>query len=90
MRIAVVVLVVTQLLNLVLVPMFKHAALSLSIGIGAMINALWLLIGLLRRGSYKPEPGWGVFCLQVMAACALLAIFLMWANGAVPWTELRS
>jgi putative peptidoglycan lipid II flippase len=89
-RIAVAVLVITQLLNLVLVPIFAHAALTLSIGIGAMINALWLLIGLLRRGSYKPEPGWGVFCLQVIAACALLAIFLMWANGAFLWIELRA
>jgi putative peptidoglycan lipid II flippase len=89
-RIAVAVLVITQLLNLVLVPIFAHAALTLSIGIGAMINALWLLIGLLRRGSYKPEPGWGVFSLQVIAACALLAVFLMWANGAFPWTELRA
>lgn len=89
-RIAVAVLVITQLLNLVLVPIFAHAALTLSIGIGAMINALWLLIGLLRRGSYKPEPGWGVFFLQVIAACALLAVFLMWANGAFPWTELRA
>ena len=89
-RIAVAVLVVTQLLNLVLVPIFAHAALTLSIGIGAMINATWLLVGLLRRGSYKPEPGWGVFFLQVIAACALLAIFLMWANGAFQWTELRA
>ena len=89
-RIAVAVLVITQLLNLVLVPIFAHAALTLSIGIGAMINAAWLLLGLLRRGSYKPEPGWGVFFLQVIAACALLAIFLMWANSAFSWTELRA
>ncbi|MDO8250808.1 MAG: murein biosynthesis integral membrane protein MurJ, partial [Rhodoferax sp.] len=69
-RIAIGVLVITQLLNIGLVPLFAHAALTLSIGIGAMINAVWLLVGLLRRGSYKPEPGWGVFVLQVVAACA--------------------
>lgn len=89
-RIAIFVLIVTQLLNLVLVPVFAHAALTLSIGIGALINALWLLVGLLRRGSYKPEPGWGLFVLQVIAACALLALFLIWANSAVDWTQLRS
>jgi putative peptidoglycan lipid II flippase len=88
--IAVAVLVITQLLNIVLVPIFAHAALTLSIGIGAMINALWLLVGLIKRGSYKPAPGWGVFSLQVIAACALLAVFLMWANGAVGWIDLRS
>ena len=88
--IAVAVLIITQLLNVVLVPVFAHAALTLSIGIGAMINAGWLLVGLMRRGSYKPEPGWGAFVLQVIAACALLAVFLMWANSAFAWTQLRS
>lgn len=89
-KVAVVVLVITQLLNYALVPVFAHAALTLSIGIGAMINALWLLLGLLKRGSYKPLAGWGVLGLQVLAACALLAVFLMWANGSVDWVALRA
>jgi putative peptidoglycan lipid II flippase len=89
-RIAVAVLVITQLLNLVLVPLLQHAGLALAIGIGALINALWLLLGLLKRGSYKPAPGWGIFALQVLAASALLAVFLMWAAQAVGWTALRA
>jgi len=89
-RVAVGVLVFTQLLNLFLVPIFAHAALTLSIGIGAMVNAAWLLVGLVRRGSYKPEPGWGIFLLQVLAGCVLLAVFLMWANGHWDWTALRA
>ncbi|MFT7117366.1 MAG: putative peptidoglycan lipid II flippase [Rhodoferax sp.] len=89
-RVAIAVLVITQLLNIVLVPIFAHAALTLSIGIGAMINAIWLLVGLLRRKSYKPEPGWVIFVLQVIAASALLLVFLMWANSAFDWTRLRS
>ncbi|APW46416.1 murein biosynthesis integral membrane protein MurJ [Rhodoferax antarcticus] len=89
-RIAVGVLVFTQLLNIFLVPIFAHAALTLSIGIGAMVNALWLLVGLIKRGSYKPEPGWGVFLMQVLAGCVLLAVFLMWANGHWNWTALRA
>jgi len=89
-RIAIVVLVITQLLNLGLVPLFQHAALSLSIGIGALINALWLLFGLLKRGSYKPAPGWGRFVLQVLAASALLSVFLMWAATTVNWTQLQA
>ena len=89
-KIAMAVLVITQLLNLVFVPVFAHAGLALAIGIGALINALWLLIGLLRRGSYKPSPGWGVFSLQVLAASALLTVFLMWAASAWDWTRLQS
>jgi len=88
-RIAIVVLVITQLLNIVLVPWFKHAGLALSIGLGALINAGWLLIGLLKRGSYRPSPGWGMFALQVVAASALLAVFLMWGAGNFPWIAMR-
>ena len=87
-RIAIVVLVVTQLLNLVFVPLFQQAGLSLSIGLGAMINATWLLVGLLRRKSYRPLSGWGRFVLQVLAASALLAIYLMWAQRTFDWIAL--
>lgn len=89
-RIAVVVLVITQLLNLALVPFFQHAGLALAIGIGALINALWLLFSLVKRGSYKPAPGWGRFALQVVVASGLLAGFLLWAAGAVSWTGFKS
>ena len=88
-KIAVVVLVITQLLNLALVPYFQHAGLALAIGIGALINALSLLVGLIRRGSYQPAPGWVLFGLQVFAASALLAAFLLWAATAVNWTGLK-
>jgi putative peptidoglycan lipid II flippase len=89
-RIAVVVLILTQLLNIALVPMFKHAGLSLSISLGALINAGWLLIGLIQRKSYRPEPGWGLFLLQVLAGSALLVIYLLWAAQAFDWIALRS
>ena len=89
-RIAVAVLVITQLLNLALVPLFQHAALTLSVGLGALINAVWLLMGLRQRGSYIPRPGWWIFSLQVVAASALLAVFLLWAAGAVQWTHFQN
>ena len=89
-RIAIAVLVLTQIFNFFLVPYFQHAALTLSIGIGAMINALWLLVGLRQRGAYVPLPGWGRFALQVLAASALLLVFLVWASGAVPWVALKT
>jgi putative peptidoglycan lipid II flippase len=90
MRIAVVSLIATQLLNIVLVPRLAHAGLALSIGLGALLNAALLLNGLLKRGSYEPVPGWGRFALQVFAASALLAVFLMWAAGSFPWIALRA
>ncbi len=88
-RIAIVVLVLTQLLNLVFVPLLQHAGLALSIGIGALINALWLLIGLIRRGSYRPQPGWLAFALQVGAGSAAMGALLFWANQQFDWSALR-
>ncbi|MDO5290956.1 MAG: murein biosynthesis integral membrane protein MurJ [Pseudomonadota bacterium] len=87
-KIAVVVLIVTQLLNLVLVPLLQHAALTLSIALGAMLNAGWLLAGLIRRGSYRPLGGWPLFGAQVLAATLLMSAFLAWAASAFAWLSL--
>jgi putative peptidoglycan lipid II flippase len=93
-KIAIVVLILTQLMNMVFVPErflgFAHAGLALSIGVGALINALWLLVGLIRSGTYKPQPGWGRFALQVLAASSLLAAFLLWGSLGFNWTALQS
>ncbi|MBS0344098.1 MAG: murein biosynthesis integral membrane protein MurJ, partial [Proteobacteria bacterium] len=72
MLIAVGVLVFTQVLNFFLVPHLQHAALTLSIGIGALVNSLWLLAGLLRAGTYRPVTGWPLFILRVLVATAAL------------------
>jgi putative peptidoglycan lipid II flippase len=88
-RIAVVVLVLTQFFNLLLVPYLAHAGLALSIGLGALVNALWLLLGLLRRGSYQPQPGWWRFGLQVLVATGLLTALLWLAAHHLSWVAMR-
>jgi putative peptidoglycan lipid II flippase len=89
-RIAIGVLIATQIMNALLVPFLAHAALTLSIGLGGLLNALWLYWGLRRRGSYQPLPGWSRFCLQILLACAVMAAFLMWANGAIDWLGVHA
>ncbi|MFZ2649512.1 MAG: murein biosynthesis integral membrane protein MurJ [Burkholderiaceae bacterium] len=89
-RIAIVVLVLTQLMNLVSVPLLGHAGLALSIGLAALVNAAWLLIGLRRSGGYRPEPGWGRFALRVLLAAALLGAVLGACARAVDWIALQS
>jgi putative peptidoglycan lipid II flippase len=87
-KIAVVVLVLTQVMNAIFVPFMGHAGLALSIGLGATINALWLFIGLRRRGTYAPMPGWGAFTLRVMLASAALGGLLWWTGQHIDWTGL--
>jgi putative peptidoglycan lipid II flippase len=88
-RIAIVVLVVTQLLNIALVPWLRHTGLALSISLGALLNAGWLLVGLIKRGTYEPMPGWGRFILQVVGATALVTVFLMWSSSSFSWVAMQ-
>lgn len=89
-KIAVVVLVITQVLNAIFVPFLGHAGLALALGLGSMVNALWLLVGLLCNKTYVPQSGWWRFAAQVLVASMLLAGFLLWANQAFPWLALKS
>ncbi|MDY0309558.1 MAG: murein biosynthesis integral membrane protein MurJ [Castellaniella sp.] len=89
-RIAIAVLVFTQLMNLVLVPWLAHAGLALSIGLGASANALTLVILLRHRGLYTPLPGWPRFCLRLLPALAALAAVLLVANRSLDWIALGS
>jgi putative peptidoglycan lipid II flippase len=87
-KIAISVLALTQLMNALFVPVLGHAGLALSIGLGALINALWLFIGLRRRGTYVPVPGWGPFALRVLVASSALGMLLWWAGWRIDWTGL--
>jgi len=87
-RIAIVVLVATQAMNLAFVPLLGHAGLTLSIGLGALVNALWLLTGLVRRGAYRPSAGWLAFALRVAVASAALGGLLWWAARSLDWIGL--
>jgi putative peptidoglycan lipid II flippase len=89
-RIAIVILLVTQALNLAFVPWLQHAGLALSISVAALANAGLLLAGLLRRGIYVPRPGWLGFTARVAAALALLALLLWLAVPRVDWVAMRA
>jgi putative peptidoglycan lipid II flippase len=82
------VLIAVQTMNLAFVPWLGHAGLALSIGLGALVNAGWLFVGLRRRGLYRPSPGWARFALRVVAACLVLGALLWWANGGLDWLHL--
>jgi putative peptidoglycan lipid II flippase len=86
-KIAISVLVCTQLMNAVFVPWLGVGGLALSIGLGATINASWLLTGLIRRGVYAPQPGWPGFVARVLVAAAALGAGLWWAGHAIDWLD---
>ncbi|RPH66700.1 MAG: murein biosynthesis integral membrane protein MurJ [Burkholderiales bacterium] len=89
-KIAIFVLVATQLMNLVTVPWLAHAGLAVSISIGALTNAGLLLAGLWRRGTWRPTPGWPKFLGQTVAASALMAAGLALTVPRFDWTAMQA
>ena len=89
-RIAIGVLVATQLMNLVFVPRIGLAGLALSIGLGACLNALFLYFGLRRRGIYIAQPGWGVFLIKLSGALFLMGGTALWTAGHFDWIALQA
>jgi putative peptidoglycan lipid II flippase len=88
-KVAVVTLVITQLLNAAFVPVFKHAGLALSISVGACFNAAWLWFLMRRSGVYRPEPGWAAFLLKLTVALYLMGGALWWTMGSeASWFEI--
>jgi putative peptidoglycan lipid II flippase len=88
-KIAIGVLIATQLMNLLFVPWIAHAGLALSVGLGACINAIFLYWGLRRRGIYVPHKGWGLFFARLAGALFLLAGVALWTAGHFDWVALR-
>ncbi|WP_017939095.1 murein biosynthesis integral membrane protein MurJ [Zestomonas thermotolerans] len=87
-RIALFVLVLTQLLNLAFIIPLKHAGLALAISLGACVNAALLYRGLRQRGMYVPQPGWGKFLLKLLVAVAVMCVVLYGVMQLLPaWSE---
>src|SRR5471032_890482 len=84
-RIAIGVLIATQLMNWIFVPYLKVSGLALSIGLGACINASFLYTGLRKRGIYNPKPGWPLFCAKLAVACALMGVAAWFGGQQVDW-----
>ncbi|MDB5838082.1 MAG: murJ, partial [Herminiimonas sp.] len=89
-KIAIGVLVATQLMNLLFVPWIAHAGLALSIGLGACLNAAFLFWGLRRRGIFVAQRGWGLFLARLLGALFLLAGVSLWVAGHFDWLGMQA
>jgi putative peptidoglycan lipid II flippase len=85
-RIAILTLTVTQLLNLILIRWLAHAGLALAIGLAAMLNAALLYRGLRARDIYTPQPGWWLFYGRLaLALLSMGAALWFFAGDDVDW-----
>lgn len=89
-RIAIGVLLATQLMNLVFVPYLAVAGLALSIGVGACLNAALLFWGLRKKGIYAPQPGWLRFLLKLCVAAGAMGAVALLGAAHIDWFALHA
>ncbi|MEX5412927.1 murein biosynthesis integral membrane protein MurJ [Atlantibacter hermannii] len=96
-KIAIVTLIMTQVMNLAFIGPLKHAGLSLSIGLAACLNASLLYWQLRKQKIFQPEPGWARFLIRLIIAVLVMAgaligmmmIMPAWDVGTMPYRILR-
>jgi putative peptidoglycan lipid II flippase len=89
-KIAMIVLLATQLMNLPFVHFFQQAGLALSVGLGACVNAGLLYRGLRQKGIYMPEAGWKWFFIKLTLALLLMGIVGFGLSQQVDWIAMQS
>ncbi|WP_241622161.1 murein biosynthesis integral membrane protein MurJ [Rosenbergiella australiborealis] len=83
-KIAIVTLIMTQVMNLAFIGPLKHAGLSLSIGLAACLNAALLYWQLRKKKFFIPQAGWGVFLVRLIIAVVVMAAVLIGVLQLMP------
>jgi putative peptidoglycan lipid II flippase len=84
-KIGLLTLAATQLMNLAFIVPFRHAGLALAIGLGACLNAALLYRYLRRHGIFAPQPGWLAFIAKVGLAVSAMSALLYFTMGSAAW-----
>lgn len=81
-KIAVITLTATQLMNLAFIIPLQHAGLALAIGLGACLNAGMLYYKLRSHQIFQPQPGWAIFMTKIALAVAAMGTILWFGSGS--------
>ncbi|RYC48312.1 murein biosynthesis integral membrane protein MurJ [Pectobacterium zantedeschiae] len=96
-KIAIVTLILTQIMNLIFIGPLQHAGLALSIGLASCLNATLLYWQLRKQNIFQPQPGWKVFLVRLLAAVIVMSLVLLgmlwwmpaWDDGNMTMRILR-
>ncbi|AUH01064.1 murein biosynthesis integral membrane protein MurJ [Prodigiosinella confusarubida] len=81
-KIAIVTLICTQLMNLVFIGPLQHAGLALSIGLASCLNAGLLFWQLRKQQIFQPQAGWRLFLIKLVVAVVVMSLVLL---GICAW-----
>lgn len=88
-KVGAIAMIVNTLLCAALIIPLAHAGLTLASSIAGYLNCGVLLGLLVRRGLFKPLPGWGWFLAKLLLANTVIAIYLTVMLGEVTfWLSL--
>lgn len=90
-KIAIMTLLLTQVMNLAFIIPLRHAGLALSISIAACFNAGLLFWQLRKKQLFKPQAGWFAFIAKIIIAVMMMSIVLWvgcellpnWSTGSM-------
>ncbi|GLY62210.1 membrane protein [Pectobacterium brasiliense] len=96
-KIAIVTLILTQVMNLIFIGPLQHAGLALSIGLASCLNAGLLYWQLRKQDIFQPMPGWRGFLVRLLTAVIVMSLVLLvmlwwmpaWDDGNMTMRILR-
>ena len=75
------------LLNLILVWPMAHAGIALATTLSAYLNAIFLLVSLLKQKIFRPGQHWPLFLVRVAFACIVMSLSLKYFVDEPLWLD---
>lgn len=78
-------MIINTILCAAFISFFAHAGLTLASAIAGYVNCACLLFLLVKRGVFKPSPGWFKYSMQLISANLALSVYLYWMLGTIDY-----
>jgi putative peptidoglycan lipid II flippase len=78
-------MIINTILCALFVGFFAHAGLTLASALAGYVNCGSLLFLLLKRGVFKPSPGWFKYSCQLITANVIIAVYLFLMTGSIEY-----
>lgn len=84
-KVGAVCMIMNTLLCFLFIRHFAHAGLTLASALAGYINCGSLLFLLIKRGVFKPSPGWLKYSIQLICANIAISVYLVFTTGTVSY-----
>lgn len=84
-KVGAISMVINTLLCCIFVWHFAHAGLTLASALAGYVNCGLLLYLLVKRGVFKPSPGWFKYSMQLLIANVAISVYMYFMTGTVEY-----